>query len=522
VSIKNILGMDLTEWKELSGLADPYALKESGAWAGSRQALDNIPDNEPDADADVEPPKSKMPGQVRLDRIKLAAGRIAHMKSVKAAAAAEKAAKKAHVDKEIKLHRQTFVKEDFEELNAWDVFLEDRGTTLHEFSDLIDLAIESGDVTMTLELLEMEDQLDELIGATLGRAASAIGKGINAAGSAVAKGAGTVARTAGNVVGQAAGGVASGVRTAMTKPAPAPAAAPAVAAAPAPPAAQVAGGAPAGATPPAGAPAAVPAGTTAIAKPATAAPAAVAAPGVKPKVGLLGRLAGGIGKVAGGMVGSAAAGFKAGRAQAQTASVDAEDFEMYLGEEHGLSGEQYMAIYEHALATDDMDMMDCIHQMDEGLGRFMRGVASRIGVGEHPDAADKARQQAGMAAVRTGGKVLRTMGKKQVMAANKAGLGMGKVRSESMHSALAKQLQYAGYSDEHVQEFAEGQTKAQQYQALYAGQADPAIKNMATAKKNRPDFPGLVAKAKDRNNELAPQLIRAFRQDRKVGKAVRK
>jgi hypothetical protein len=64
----------------------------------------------------------------------------------------------------------------------------------------------------------------------------------------------------------------------------------------------------------------------------------------------------------------------------------------------------------------------------------------------------------------------------------------------------------------------EAQSKAQQYQGLYAGHPDAGIRKFAT----KATGSSIAQKVKDPKNKLAPQLVRAFRQDRKMGKAVRK
>jgi hypothetical protein len=130
---------------------------------------------------------------------------------------------------------------------------------------------------------------------------------------------------------------------------------------------------------------------------------------------------------------------------------DVEAFEAYLSDEYGLTAEQYVEICEHAFLINDMEMIEYLHQMDEGIGRFLRGVASHAGVGKHPDEVDKEKMQAGMAAARAGGKLIRSMGVKKIKAANNAGLGIVKAQNEEMESLFSKQLQYSGYTDEYIE-----------------------------------------------------------------------
>jgi hypothetical protein len=68
----------------------------------------------------------------------------------------------------------------------------------------------------------------------------------------------------------------------------------------------------------------------------------------------------------------------------------------------------------------------------------------------------------------------------------------------------------------------EARSKAQQYHGMMAQHPDKGIRKMAGTQAGKESAAGLVSKAKDRKNQLAPQLIKAFRADNKMGKAVRK
>lgn len=282
---KNILGMDMTEWKHLSGLADPYrlALAEAGVEAGVPPIVESKPINEDDDDSGV-------PREIQVAQA--AAGKKQRLDSIKRAArnlrgktrnAAEKAAStpasdryKAHL--ELMKHRKTFVKgesvEGFDPDLLWAAFLESRGTSAEEFGKLLDIAIENDDEEMAIELLAIEDQLDELLGAMPAKPKNPMVNGAQAAGNMAA----------------------SSAMGAVTKPPVAPAAG---------------GGAPAGATPPAGAPPAAPAGAApqaAAAAPASAAvpaaaPASASPAGAPKKMGLLGTLGRGIAKAGAGAAG---------------------------------------------------------------------------------------------------------------------------------------------------------------------------------------------------------------------------
>lgn len=68
----------------------------------------------------------------------------------------------------------------------------------------------------------------------------------------------------------------------------------------------------------------------------------------------------------------------------------------------------------------------------------------------------------------------------------------------------------------------EARSKAQQYHGMMAQHPDKGIRKIAGTPAGKQSAAGLVSKAKDRKNQLAPQLIKAFRADNKMGKAVRK
>ena len=411
---KNILGMNMTEWKHLSGLADPYklALAEAGVEAGVPPVVESKPEVAEDDDGDdagvpreIQVAQAAAVKKQRMDAIKRAARNLrgkTRNAAEKAATTPAKDRYKAHL--ELAKHRKTFVKgESIDDLDPeilWAVYLEDIGSSAEEFGKLLDIAIESDDEEMTIELLGVEDQLDEIlgaIGAGLAGAGRAVGQGAMAVGRTAAKGALAVGK--GVVKGaQAAGGaLKQGFKAGMSggdKPA-------------------AGGGAPAGATPPAGAPPAAPAGaspqaaaaapaaaaTPATADPSTAAAAkpaagaggsqvsggagpapAAAAPAADPnktkKPGLLGTLGRGIGKVAKGVagMGAATAGIagKVAKGVGQVAQgaqagykEDVEEWEEFIAEEFGMTGEQYVEMFDKAIEEDDQDILGNAHQIDE-------------------------------------------------------------------------------------------------------------------------------------------------------------
>jgi len=68
----------------------------------------------------------------------------------------------------------------------------------------------------------------------------------------------------------------------------------------------------------------------------------------------------------------------------------------------------------------------------------------------------------------------------------------------------------------------EARSKAQQYHGMMAQHPDKGIRGAAATSAGKQSAAGLVSKANDRKNQLAPQLIKAFRADNKIGKAIRK
>lgn len=67
----------------------------------------------------------------------------------------------------------------------------------------------------------------------------------------------------------------------------------------------------------------------------------------------------------------------------------------------------------------------------------------------------------------------------------------------------------------------EARSKAQQYHGMMAQHPDKGIRKIASTPAGKQSAAGLVSKAKDRKNQLAPQLITAFRKDNKTGSAKR-
>jgi hypothetical protein len=486
---KNMLGMDMLEWKHLSGLADPYklALAQAGAMAGvpavAGQELTesdtefNLKDfekhyQEPSDDDDKSKEVVKVPralqgrganerhavrlgavaavAKSREERLKKAKDSIeAHRKSfggAKPAKISDYSEKQQARILRKAAERKESANEDVTYGDVWCAYLEDRGSSAEEFDYLVNLAIENGDEEMAGELLAMEDQLDEILGG--------MGKAVGWVAGKAVQGASNLAQ-----------GVKAGFNSAK---APVPGAAP-----------PAGGGAPAGATPPVGAPPQVPAGATpppapnggATPPPVPGAPAtppvpgpgtqaaATISPGAPPKKpGLLGRAIGAVAKGIGGAVGAAKAGYAAGKAQPQVASVDAEDFELFLGEEHGLSAEQYIEICEHAFATNDVEMIECINAMEEGVFDFLRGGKAKAAEqqAKHAETMSKWREAKAVVAQHGAAKTkAATVRGQQVGVKQQTQVGTSlkvpKAMGDSMESVIAKQLQYSGYTDEYIE-----------------------------------------------------------------------
>lgn len=472
---KNILGMDMTEWKHLSGLADPYklALAEAGVEAGVPpvvEAKGEVVENDDDpvgVPRDFQAAQSAAGKKSRMDAIKRAARNLRG----KTRNAAEKAASTPAKDRykttlELAKHRKTFVKEGLDLDILWAVYLEDRGTSAEEFGRLLDIAIESDDEDMAIELIAIEDQLDELLGAAQPKPKNGMVNGAHAAGKTMA----------------------TGAMGAVAKP-------------PAPIAPAAGGGVPAGATPPAGAPPAAPAGAVPQAAPAAPATAAVpaAAPatgspagtaGATKKIGLLGTLGRGIGKVAGGAIGALKSAVPATKPMATPAPAaapapmaaapkpapkkeDVDEWEEFIAEEFGMTGEQYVEMFDQAIAEDDQDILGSAHQIDEIFAAWR---AKKAAAASEKHAATMKGWQAARDVVAKHGpeKVKAATLRGKAVDAPKPGTGTSvyakkaesvediaaqimesagrapRVKPESLKELMGDQLRFSGYTDEHI------------------------------------------------------------------------
>ena len=443
MSNKSVTGIDLSEWNSLAGISDPYALNIAEA----RDPLADLPDNSDDAyddepaivtkKAKVDVKKEREPLLKRRNRLyKKNMGAIRNAKDLPAVKqfAAKKSADRAdHLAREVKALRKMGGKDESLEFQLWAAFLEDRGTTMEEFGHLLNMAIESNDDELSLELLAIEDQLDELLGA--------IGQGAMAAGKSLVKGAQTVGKGLVNGAATIGGAAVQGAKAGfgVAKPAAAPAAG---------------GGAPAGATPPAGAPPETPAGASPqAAAPKPAVPAAAAAPaapkaqvaGSSPsapagnpvaaptdtakKPGLLGTFARGVGKVAKGVAGISVAPAKAIGSFAKNVKAgyngeSVESIEAFLDEEFGLTAEQYIEMCDRAFAENDVDMIESANRFDEMFADWQASKAVAAPIAAESKLPVKKEET--------------------------------KKLNEDMKSFMLKQLQFSGYTDEHIDRKAKG------------------------------------------------------------------
>jgi hypothetical protein len=484
MSKKSLLGIDLTEWKALSGLSDPYSLElaKISAEAG-------VPKISPMTEARLDvKPEDQSKDQKRLGLIKKQ-----HRKLRKGGEGSKISGSFRSEALEQLMTQST---EDGEQMvfpyDAYlEAFLEDQGASLYEFNMLMDVALENDDFDLQAELLAIEEMLDEALGAALAGAAKAVGgavkTGAKAVGGAVKKGAQFAVKKAGEGAGALASAGKAGFQAGMKgagnaakaaapgatpdagdKPAAAPeptAAAPTpntTGAAPGPQAAPAAtpGAAPGGGTP--AAPQAQTAGGAAPSQPGQTTPAAPAGGAKKKKSSFLG----GVGKVIGGLAGAGKSivkgaakgvGQVAGGVKKGYAGEDIEYWEEFLGEE-GFTVDEYMMVVEHAYEIGDAEMIEELHRLDEIFGSKRRKAA----------AAEKHAQ--GMAAIKKGVGIMKTRGKKAVDQANSSGrstpdsqqqrvyqIDDKQAANESVNKVMDKQMQLMGYTDEHINSLYEGE-----------------------------------------------------------------
>jgi len=498
-----MLGMDLTEWRHLSGLADPYALAlaEASAKAGvpasvqmteddtafdlKKFAREKEHEDEPEGEREVVHVPKALRGK---NATKTSSERLPMLKNRWAVFKAKQA------------HRKTFgVGAPKNEDVIWAEFLESRGSSMDEFGELLDLAIESGDEDLAAELLAVEDQIDELLGAVgagLAKAGQAVGQGAMKVGGALARGAMAAGKGLAQGVGQVAQGAVKGFRAGMG----APGAAPVSGAAPSAGVGSPGGSPGSSANPPmatqsapATAAAPAPAAQAAGGQQSTAAPAAAVAqpaPSMQKKQpGLLGTLGRGIGKVARGVVGMAtaparaigqAAGQVAQGAQAGYRGEDVEAFEAYLNDEFGITAEQYIEMCDEAYSNNDEEAIQEMHQLDEIFAAWREKKAAEA----------KAKHERGMETVRqavAGIKKAGGMEKSKAVARHGYGIPTAKVdkpvpkagsgttmnqsadsgdialqimessgvltpreREDNLKAVILQQLHFSGYNDEYI------------------------------------------------------------------------
>lgn len=517
---KNILGMNMTEWRNLSGLADPYALDEAitaRTVGRSKAEIQATSGSSPAAPSGDDKKKSQAdaikafvathgikrvtgagrshsdemnrhkPGHLR----RLAATRAAQAKEKKAKREQEKAAaarekenqkfggraaevksqytpaQQDRIARQLAAKRELTTDLELEDIDVlWASFLEDRGSSVEEYNYFVDLAVESGDEELAIELIAVEDQFDEVLATT--------GAPTKAPMAAGGQPAGMPAKPPMQKAPMAAGGG----QPAGAPPAAGGTAAPAGASAPAVPAA------PAQAAVPAQAPT----------QSAGASPVRASAPQMtKEQPGLLGAIAQGVkgvGQVARGttrMVGSSMRGV--GQVPQQNASVDySDEFEAILSEEFGITAEQYVALCDDAFESGDEDMIDAIYQvegiMDKLFGRnrqtheknmeVVRQAVSSInkvggldkskkiarhGYGIPTAKVDKPKAKAGS------GTTLNQSadeGDVALQIMESSGAFAPREKSSDLQALISCQLQYSGYEDEYI----EARTKVDQERAL--------------------------------------------------------
>ena len=221
---------------------------------------------------------------------------------------------------------------------------------------------------------------------------------------------------------------------------------------------------------------------------------------------------------------------------------DIEEFEADLGEEFGITAEQYIELCDEAFAAEDHDMIESVQQL-EGLFDSWRKKkeaaatekhqqnldkwkAAREVVAKHGQAATKAAsvrgKQVGAPPAGSGtsvyAKKAESIEDTAMAIMESSGALAPREKVSDLKALISSQLQYSGYSDEYI----EGRSKAQQYHGMMAQHPDKGIQKIAASPDGKKQAASLVSKTKDTMNELAPQLIKAFRADNKAGKAERK
>jgi hypothetical protein len=122
------------------------------------------------------------------------------------------------------------------------------------------------------------------------------------------------------------------------------------------------------------------------------------------------------------VAGSVVKGAKAGY---QAASMDMDDFadlETFLGEEFGLSAEEYVNICDLAFETGDTEMIESAHQLDEIFAAWRAKKA----------AAAQEKHEKGMVAVKAAADVIKTHGAGAVKKASQQGKGIPATKAYSI------------------------------------------------------------------------------------------
>ena len=489
MSKKGFLGVDLHEWNALAGLSDPYSLElaKISAEAGVPRAH-QLEEGYAVKDHRSKEYQDRDPKKGRLALIKQSARRIQKGKNPDLLMKYQRNAEKKKAQEDI----------GYEDLFA--EFLEDHGTSLDEFSFLLDYAVHNEDYDLQDELLAVEESFDGLVEAA-GAAVGVAGKGLGLAGKVGAKLGGAAAKVgelgakamkpatnlmskaassyekgkqAMDAVNKAKDAVSSGAPKADAPPAPT-ADAPEPSASPSQPGQTSSSGMPGAKT--AGGDSAPQGKTTgqevadALAKKDKKEPT-----GMKLLARGLGKLGKGAGGTVGGIVKKGAGDFKAGF---KGESVDDADFVVEALAEHGLTPEEYMAVVEHAYDIGDDDMIEALQQLDEIFASWKKKKADEA-------AKKKAEVDAAWARARAGKEVAgsqeRSRQGKDLTPAQKREMEMrlrqgGQKyyqkppvqRIKKVNEAIDEQLRLSGYVDEYI----EGRSKEQQYHGMKMQTAEP-------------------------------------------------
>jgi hypothetical protein len=159
----------------------------------------------------------------------------------------------------------------------------------------------------------------------------------------------------------------------------------------------------------------------------------------------------------GGAIGGAVKGVRQGFT-AQNASFDyGDDFENHINEEYGLSAAEYVECYEHAILVNDVEMIEHINSIEEGIFDILRGGAKKKAEVQARQADTLQKWKAARAVVdKYGTDATRTATNRGMQVGVKAkpisgtSLAVPKARTEAMEEFMAHQLRCSGYDDDYI------------------------------------------------------------------------